>query len=312
MYRLFDAAVACDFHLPGVPEVEESEADICIELGQDKATVTGYDWVHSWLEQDGDLILSCASRQEGDGGTRYLLHFPDLADFIISGGKVTCHLHPDCGDTTLCHLLMDQVIPRLWAHRGHLVVHASAVKLCDGRVIAFLGESGWGKSTLAAALQARGAQLLSDDSVGLQVDEEGVKLIPSYSGLRLYGDSIDTLGLAGAGWASMTRYSEKRRLESVSVDYPTNLPLETLYVIEQPAEDATSLSINPFTGAELATTLIRHSFLLDVRDTRSATRQLQIAGGAVEGIPQVRTLAYPRDYRQLSTVCDRLMAHNSG
>ena len=43
MYRLFDGVVACDFPLPGVPEVHRGETDINVSLGQGAASDAGYD-----------------------------------------------------------------------------------------------------------------------------------------------------------------------------------------------------------------------------------------------------------------------------
>ncbi|MCB0256374.1 MAG: hypothetical protein KDI55_21865, partial [Anaerolineae bacterium] len=306
MYRLFCSAVACDFRLPGVPELEEGEADIRIELSQGKASDTGYDWLHSWREEEGELVLSCARKQVDGSATRYLLRFPDLADFVITGDSVTCHPHPDCRDDSLRHLLLDQVIPRLWAQRGYLVLHASAVRLADGRVIAFLGESGWGKSTLAAALQARGAQLLSDDSISLHAGDKGVELIPSYPGLRLNDDSIATLGLATNEWFSVSHYSEKRRFESAMQKNERAHLLDTLYVMVEPGLTAGPPSIKPLSGAELVTTLIKRSFLLDPRDNHSATRQLREVSTVVRAA-RVCSLAYRRDYLQIGVVCDALL-----
>jgi hypothetical protein len=307
MYRLFSALVACDFPLPGIPEAPQGEADIRIASGQGSASDTGYDWLHSWRESDGELVLSCARRCDEGGSPSHLLRFPELADFIITGNSVSCHPQANCRQDSLRHLLLDQVIPRLWAHKGHLVLHASAVQLPDGRVIAFLGESGWGKSTLAAALQGRGSRLISDDSVSLKAADAGVLLVPSYTGLRLNDDSIATLGLAGQEWTSVSHYSDKRRFEPASQQHQQTHVLDTLYVMDEPGPSAEPLSIKPLAGAGLIPTLIKRSFLLDTRDNHCATRQLQEASAVMRAAPNVRSLAYPRDYRQLSLLCDALL-----
>jgi hypothetical protein len=311
MYRLFDGLVTCEFPLPGVPEAKKGEADIHIALGQGSASDAGYDWLHSWRESDGELVLSCARHCDEGGPSSYLLRFPDLADFIIAGNSVTCHPQPDCRHDSLRHLLLDQVIPRLWAHKGHLVLHASAVQLPGGRVVAFLGESGWGKSTLAAALQERGSELISDDSISLQAIDERASLVPSYTGLRLNDDSIATLGLEKQEWTSVSHYSDKRRHEPATQEGRQACVLDTLYIMDEPGPTAETLSIKPLTGAALIPTLIKRSFLLDPRDNQCATRQLQEASAVMRAAPRVRSLAYPRDYQQLSAVCDALLNGNA-
>ena len=307
MYRLFNAALACSFPLPGLPRIQVGEADIRIERGTGSPIDTGYDWLHSWREEDGELVLSCARRQYEGGAVHYLLRFPELADFVVTGDTVTCHPLPGCRDDSLRHLLLDQVIPRLWAHRGNLVLHASAVVLPDGSVVAFLGESGWGKSTLAAALQSRGCQLLSDDSISLGSEDGHALLTPSYTGLRLNDDSIAVLGLEGQTWSSVSHYSDKRRFDPATEEgTDATFPLHTLYVLREP-EPLADISMETVAGAKIVTTLIKRSFLLDVRDTTSAKQQLQQATSLLSAIPQVRTLAYPRDYRLLDSICTLLM-----
>ncbi|MGB3637574.1 MAG: serine kinase, partial [Rivularia sp. (in: cyanobacteria)] len=50
--------------------------------------------------------------------------------------------------------------------RGFLVLHASAVVM-NGNAVAFVGDKGRGKSTMAAALNARGHNLIGDDVIAL-------------------------------------------------------------------------------------------------------------------------------------------------
>jgi hypothetical protein len=52
---------------------------------------------------------------------------------------------------------------------GGLGLHGAAVAI-DGRGLVFLGASGFGKSTLAAAHASAGASLLADDAVALTID----------------------------------------------------------------------------------------------------------------------------------------------
>ena len=305
MYRLFDGAVACDFPLPGIPITQQTEVDMQVVLGHGPVDEACFDWFHAWRETDGELILSCARQSDTGESPRHLLRFPELADFLVSGSTVTCHPHPDCREDSLRHLVLDQVIPRVWAHYGHLVLHASAVQLAGGRVIAVLGESGWGKSTLAAALQARGGRLLSDDSISLRACGEGVRLIPSYTGLRLNADSITMLGMQEQGWTTVSHYSDKQRLAPANGEDNKPLWLDTLYIMAEPG-NAQALSIKELAGAELIATLIKRSFLLDINDSHYATRQIREAGAVLRGLPKIYSLDYPRDYLQLPKLCDVL------
>lgn len=305
MYRLFDGVIACEFPLSGIPVVASTAADIQVRLGSGSPDEAGYEWFHGWREADDELILACARRPTECGAPQYLLRFPGLADFEIQDDTAICYPHPQCREDSLRHLLVDQVIPRIWANKGHLVVHASAVQLANGRVIAFTGESGWGKSTLAGAMAEQGNRLLSDDSICLRACEKGVQLIPSYTGLRLNEDSIAELGMAERDWNSVSHYSDKQRLESGTGLSDALLWLSTLYLMEEPADGA-ELSIRSVSGADLVPTLIKRSFLLDIRDKHCAVRQMREASAVLRAVPKVCTLAYPRNYQQLPAFCESL------
>src|SRR5215510_15668776 len=62
---------------------------------------------------------------------------------------------------TLCH------------QRGLLPLHASAI-LTDGRITAFAGRSGAGKSTTAALMHALNYQLFADDILAIDFDKNSV------------------------------------------------------------------------------------------------------------------------------------------
>ena len=62
-----------------------------------------------------------------------------------------------------------QVAPTVAACFERLTLHASAVGI-DGRIVAFVGESGVGKSTLAWALVKAGADPVSDDLLPIRFD----------------------------------------------------------------------------------------------------------------------------------------------
>ncbi|MBX3207367.1 MAG: hypothetical protein KF764_20130 [Labilithrix sp.] len=61
---------------------------------------------------------------------------------------------------------------------GEISLHGSAVTV-GGRAVVMLGTSGRGKSTLAAALCRRGAELLADDAVGLTFTATSVDVEPA-------------------------------------------------------------------------------------------------------------------------------------
>ncbi len=107
-------------------------------------------------------------------GNAFLVRFPNVTDFEIAadGLSVLCWSVPGVSQGTVDYIYENQVVPLALSQQGKLVFHASAVQTSHGAA-AFMGESGQGKSTLAAALCNLGSPLLADDGLVLETDTAG-------------------------------------------------------------------------------------------------------------------------------------------
>ena len=84
------------------------------------------------------------------------IFWKEVGTLLIRGGsEIVVERAPNVEESRLRLLLLGAAMGVLLHQRGLLVLHASAVEVCDGAAI-FLGGRGWGKSTVAAALHARG------------------------------------------------------------------------------------------------------------------------------------------------------------
>src|SRR5574340_1151913 len=99
---------------------------------------------------------------------------------------------PAGGEQTVEHLYLNQVLPLALSMQGKLVFHASAVEIGEVAV-AFMGESGKGKSTLAASFATHGYRFLTDDGLVIEAEDEGHRIVPSHPSLRLWQDSEGAL-----------------------------------------------------------------------------------------------------------------------
>ena len=144
---------------------------------------------HQWTFPDGTKWTLFYRLDSG-----YLLRFPDLVDFEVSrdGRMAVAWPVPGVSPGTVEHLHLNQVLPLALSRQGRLVLHASAVAF-DGIGVAFTGESGRGKSTLAASFATTGARFLTDD--GLQLDwlDGQCQIMPSHPSVRLWEDSQESL-----------------------------------------------------------------------------------------------------------------------
>ena len=196
-YQLYGVTVASAIALPGVRRSSShGEPGVLIELG---AAPGGdrLDAFHSWRVPGRRSRPWLSIGRFADG---YRLRFPDMADFEVTtaGDRITCRPVARLAASTLRHLLLDQVLPLALSRSGRLVLHASAVHIPRLGSVAFVGPTGCGKSTLAAALGLRGCQILTDDCLVVDQSEirkkkPGSMAVPGYPGLRLWRDSA-------AGW----------------------------------------------------------------------------------------------------------------
>lgn len=92
-----------------------------------------------------------------------LLKHKQIGKFLISNGnRITVDLLPNISDTLICKGILNYAIPCAIHQRILLPLHANAF-VHKEKAILVLAKSGVGKSTLAAAMQNRGYDVLSDD-----------------------------------------------------------------------------------------------------------------------------------------------------
>ena len=146
-------------------------------------------------------------------GDRYLLRFPDLADFEVSadGTEVVAHPAEGTNAATIEHLYINQMVPLALSRQGRPAFHASVVTV-EGGAVAFLGKTGMGKSTLAASFALNEAAFLTDDSLIIEEQDDGCLALPSHASVRLWEDSVDALVSDDASKAAAISYSNKARL----------------------------------------------------------------------------------------------------
>jgi hypothetical protein len=310
-YRIFDFALESDFPLPELEAHPGGEPAIRFTIDPQSAPEEdALEWLHEWTLADGQVTISSARHAGG-----YLLRFPGLADFLVTdnGREIACPAG-GCPASTIRHLLLDQVIPRVVGHRGRLVAHAGCVELEDGRAVAFLGSTGWGKSTLTAAFVVDGARLVTDDCLLIEVSGTGARCIPSYAGLRLLPGAATEQLAAGQRISEVAHYSAKRRFQAAKGTRHGFLPLAAVFQLNDPAQADTDgeIRIEQLSGATALIALLASAFTLDISDRRAVTRHFETTGSiGAAGLPFFR-LNYPREIDRLPEVLEAVRNCGSG
>ena len=261
------------------------------------ATPSPTSWVHHWTDASG--VALSVGRLRG----RHVLKFEDGSHFYFDPGTGTVGV-PAPHTQTLRHQLLDHVLPRVLDHLGNLMLHGSAVDTASGAVL-FVGESGRGKSTLAASFRSAGMVLLSDDCVRLTNSAGGgVDCLPTYRSLRLWPDSAAIL-MATSPFEPVASDSDKRRFAYSDGSRTGAVKVAAVCVIAAPS-DRSAVDVTPLPPARAVSLLLSQCFRLDPTDTVATRRTFEMCADVVERLPVVE-LSYPRDYDRLPDVRDAVL-----
>jgi len=121
-----------------------------------------------------------------DTGEGYILRFYQLCEFSISPDLRSVYAYPFPGvDPHWAVLLFSgNVLAFILTLARQPVLHASAVEI-RGTALAFMGDSGTGKSTLAALFCAGGARFITDDVLRLESNGQGFYCFAGTTEIRL-------------------------------------------------------------------------------------------------------------------------------
>ena len=259
---------------------------------------------HEWASPDGSPWT-----QFYRAGSGYLLRFPELADFEISadGRSIMCRPGPEVTAATFEHLYLNQVLPLALSKLGKLVFHASAVEVAGG-ALAFVGQSGKGKSTLAACFAADGFRLMTDDGLVVEALASGYQVLASHPSIRLWPDSEEALIVPGAATSPSLPFTSKQRFlagrDIVFREDPC--PLRNVYFLGDGS--AGYLTLKPMTGAEALVEWMKHSFLLDVQAQPALASHFDGVARLAE-LPIHYRLDFPRRFEELPLVRDAIVKH---
>ncbi|MGI2905508.1 serine kinase [Tolypothrix sp. VBCCA 56010] len=228
----------------------------------------------SEVSQKPDVVISLRSlsqleTQTADGANK-LVAFLELENstagrFLVeSGRKIVVEPDPGIDEDLLRPFILGPAFAVLLRQRSHLVLHASSIAIDNGAV-AFLGHSGWGKSTLANAFYNQGYGLLTDDVMAIKVESNPPIAFPSFPQVKLLPDAAASLGYDFERLTSIHAGVAKRNNRLDQGFSQIALPVKRIYVLENVA--ATHNEIQPLSPQNALIELVRHSRATDLLTT---------------------------------------------
>jgi hypothetical protein len=201
--------------------------------------------------------------------TQYLLHIDGIARYLVSHGEEIV-VSPFAGALPLDvrAYLLGTIFVVLCQQRGLLPLHASAVSSEQG-VVAFLGQSGQGKSSLAAHLAARGFAVIADDICLIDPSLPGAMMVaPTAPWLKLWRRSLEHLGQPADALARVFSEDDKYRLPLGQTTEPQ--PLRTLMFLahDAAARTVTIEAVSALEAVPLLMNLTHQAYLLQATGQR--------------------------------------------
>ncbi len=171
---------------------------------------------------------------------------------MIEGRSVEVIVEPQVDMGLVRAYLLGTLMSCLLYQRGWLVLHASAVQVGTSAV-AFLGRSGWGKSSAAAALAARGHRLLTDDTAPVGLGRAAT-ILAGVPQLKIDPSVATVLGFEERSLIPLCEGEPKRvlRLSGDTICQP--VPIQCLYFL------GGGVGIREMGAADRVIQLIRNSY----------------------------------------------------
>jgi hypothetical protein len=294
-YATYGLRLRSEIPLPELVEGEaESVAMVNVRLGRVAL-------------DDPDAQASRTDLTVSTDGTRFSLK--DVATYWARDGReIVIDPHPGAEAGLIRLNLLGLAMGLLLHQRGLLVLHASVVNV-GGGAVAFLGFSGDGKSTTAAALLERGHGVVSDDAAAIQItplspimrssnDAQPPMVFPAFPELRLLPESAHSLGLPPSALITRFHTTDKQSRRYARNFSQDPLPMRRIYVLEYGAHN----KIQPLRQAAACAQFMRHSHVAGIlQSTGTAASHFQNCTRLAESVP-VALLMRHRSLEELNSV----------
>lgn len=243
-YAAYGLTFESEFDLPPIPPVESDQVDVRILSGAVSA--------HGLATPNISKAIAQIAEAE------VWMDIPNIARIQISDGKqIMIEPYPGSDEKSIGLYIMGSGMGAILHQRGHLVLHANAIRMGDS-VVLFAGASGSGKSTTAATFYQKGYEIISDDVVAL--DEQG-STIGGIPQIKLWHDALEGLNIPVEGLDQIRLQINKYSFPIDSFDNERHLPIRAIYILGAANEqDPNHFDLTQLTGMAKFDALKRHTY----------------------------------------------------
>jgi hypothetical protein len=242
-------------------------------------------------------------------GSSYV-RWDDVGEALISrnGRSIACRPFPQTDPESFYVYLLGQALSFALVKGSFEPLHATAVAVGD-QAIAFLGDCGFGKSTLAAAFLQAGHRLLTDDLLLLETTPRGILAHPGPARIKLFPKVARHFLADGSRGVPLNPRTQKQiiPLNERQVCIKT-MTVGAIYVLAPPNKaNDNSVRVASLTEREAFFSFLGNTFNRAVVDADRLRRQFN-AAQALANIMTVGRLSYPRSLDHLRLVREAILS----
>jgi len=279
VYRAFDLTIASDFNLPlSERAVSKSNVDVLISKG-------------------------VASTENREG---HCVRFDGVAT-VQMVDESTLIVEPDTEmDSSLQPFLLHNCLGWVLYQRGRAIFHAGAANV-DGVCVAFLGQSGVGKSSTVAAMYDQGYPVVSGDVLVVDQSENTPSVIPSFPQLRVPSDTRSVMKKSHQP-ANTAETTSSNWLDVTGGFAHEAQPIRTIYLLEEPGGiNSPEVRRLESTDPRPVENLLRHSLHYSVlRESDSVERHFRQCTQLAQDV-SFKLLRRPNDLKALKEIVDTVI-----
>ena len=243
VYTVFGLNVRSDIPLDELPP---AAADAAADVDIVEGPVPG----------SGEEILGYSAVP---GGT--LLRIERVGRYLIEGGRrITFQRDPQSSERNLRLFLLGSAFGALLHQRGLMPLHANAI-IVEGRVVAFSGHSGAGKSTIAAWFHDRGYSIFADDVCVIGLGPDGAPhAYPGIPRIRLWREALEASGRRADDYSRSFDDLDKYDVPTPVGGGQAPLPVDRVYLLGKAAEGGTERGFTRLRGVEAVDALVSNTY----------------------------------------------------
>ena len=228
-----------------------------------------------------------------------------IGEFLVSGNgrRITCSRMRECHEESFQVYLLGQALSFALVRSGFEPFHATCI-VVNGGAVAFLGDSGFGKSSLAAYFLSVGDRQLTDDLLLLQERPEGFLAYPGPPRIKLLPDMAHKF-LDGVDDGVPMNARTRKLIVPLAPERICDSPviLRAIYELSPPHEmkDTQKIEFETMTSLQAFVELSCNTFNYVILDGERSRRQFAETARIVNTVP-VKRLLHPRSLDSLPLV----------